>query len=370
MPRRTSGLLYDLHLVRRRSWLFIPFFFIGLFVAFVLVTAAGEANAVATMQIETVVRDAVIGGDRGLRIFEAQSMTNDEAFKTKVRQCMSEPDLDYARYSISLNPISVADGVARGVLTVSVQDPQKAKAERLRQCWVDTFTNEFTMQDGLFRTRFVAASTKVASDAADDFNRQYAVVKTLADAKGVAPDLLITVDGDTSLRNQFNVQQARLQSELAEAQGALQAYGAAPATAETAVVVSALLGQPVDAANALGALNGRIRSIQAAIANISSQRAAISDGAFELPLLKALDELRGMYTVKHEAYIRLANTLIAVRSAESTVATSYSFSGGVAGTLQGRLAVTIAFTIVFGLIAIYTLEWLGQVRRNADDDDA
>ena len=76
--------MYDLNLVKRRAWLFIPLFLLGLFVAFVLVSAAGDANAVATMQIETVVHDAV-GGDRGLRIFEAESMTTDEKFKAKVR---------------------------------------------------------------------------------------------------------------------------------------------------------------------------------------------------------------------------------------------------------------------------------------------
>ncbi len=56
-----------------------------------------------------------------------------------------------------------------------------------------------------------------------------------------------------------------------------------------------------------------------------------------------------------------------VTSAESTVETSYSFSGGAAGTLVGRVAVVLAVTIVFGLIAIYTLEWLSQVSRGASD---
>ena len=80
----------------------------------------------------------------------------------------------------------------------------------------------------------------------------------------------------------------------------------------------------------------------------------------------APEELRGAALVRDQSYIRLANGRVAVRSAESHAETSYTFSGGVAGTTQGRVAVTIAFTLVFGVIAIYTLEWLSQLRRQGD----
>jgi hypothetical protein len=48
------------------------------------------------------------------------------------------------------------------------------------------------------------------------------------------------------------------------------------------------------------------------------------------------------------------------------VDTSYTFSGGLAGSLLGRIAVAIAITVVFGLIAIYTLEWLSQARSSSE----
>jgi hypothetical protein len=47
--------------------------------------------------------------------------------------------------------------------------------------------------------------------------------------------------------------------------------------------------------------------------------------------------------------------------------TSYTFSGGLAGSLLGRIAVVIAVTLVFGLIAIYAWEWLSQVRAGVED---
>src|SRR3990172_477600 len=118
MSGRTSGLERDLNLVRRRAWLFIPFLLLGLLLSFALGSLAGEANAVATMQLETVIHDLFTGGDRGLRIFEAQSMTGDAEFKSKVREAIGDPNFDYARYSVALQPISVADGVSRGTLTV------------------------------------------------------------------------------------------------------------------------------------------------------------------------------------------------------------------------------------------------------------
>jgi hypothetical protein len=357
--------MYDLNLVKRRAWLFIPFFLLGLIVAFVFVSVAGDANAVASLQIETIVHDAVIGGDRGLRIFEAEAMTTDVAFKAKVRTRIGNAQFDYARFSISLNPISVADGVSRGVLTVSVTDPKKAQAELFRQAWVDTFIQEYTADDGLFRTRFIETSTGVAVAAEAEFQRIYTALKPAADAKGI-PLAALLEGGDASLVGQLNVQEADLTRQLYEIQGALQAYGSSLTSPDLAAVTSSLLKTPVDATSALGALRNRATSLQLAIQAIRQQRTALSDVALDAAFLSQVDELRGARDIKGQSYVRLANANVAVRSARSDVESSYSLSGGIAGTMQGRIAVAVAFTLVFGIIAIYTVEWLSQLRRQGD----
>ena len=72
MPPGTSGLERDLNLVRRRAWLFIPFAILGILAALFVGRATGDSNAVASLTLDTTVHDLVAGGDRGLRIFEAQ----------------------------------------------------------------------------------------------------------------------------------------------------------------------------------------------------------------------------------------------------------------------------------------------------------
>ncbi|MEP6872122.1 MAG: hypothetical protein ABI939_09790, partial [Anaerolineaceae bacterium] len=108
MRPRTSGLQRDLNLLKRRWWVFIPFLLIGVVIALSFGSFAGKANAVATMQLETVVQQLASGGDRGLRVFEAQSMASDSRFKQKVVDATGDPKFDYARFSIALTPISVA----------------------------------------------------------------------------------------------------------------------------------------------------------------------------------------------------------------------------------------------------------------------
>ena len=365
MPRGTSGLIYDLNLLKRRAWLFIPSFLIGLFVAFVLVSGAGDANAVATMQIDTIVYDAVIGGDRGLRIFEAETMTTDDRFKAKVRARIGDEKFDYARFSIALSPISVADGVSRGILTVAVTDPNKADAERFRQAWVETFIFEFIEQEGLFRSRFIDNSIEVANKSEADYQALTAILKPAAAAKGIPLAALLEA-GDNSLISQLNVQEVDFFRQIAEIQGAIQVYGSATPSADLAIVASSILGQPVDAANAQAALRNRAASLQLAMQSAQQFRFRLSDGALDAAFLAQLDELRGARDIKAQAFIRLANAKIAVRSAESDVETSYSLSGGIAGTTQGRIAVAIAFTLVFGVIAIYVVEWLSQLRRQGE----
>src|SRR5690606_13901059 len=143
MPGRTSGLERDLSVLRRRGWLFIPFFILGLLAAISLGSLTGDSNAVARMTLDTTVHDLVIGGDRGLRIFEAQEMTNDPRLKERVVAETGDPDFDYSRFSISLAPISVADGISRGILTVSITDPDPDLAAAYRQAFVTVFTREY-----------------------------------------------------------------------------------------------------------------------------------------------------------------------------------------------------------------------------------
>lgn len=366
MLRGTSGIQYDLHLVKRRAWLFIPFLILGVFVGFSLSSVAGNANATATLQIEALVYDAVIGGDRGLRVFEAQSMTTDERFKERTRGRIGDPNFDYSRFAISLLPISVADGVSRGILTVTVTDPVLADAERYRQAWVDTFIQEYTTLEGLYRTRFVENTSDVAVDAEKKFQDLYTELRPQAEAKGVPMDVLL-VGGDTSIPSQLNVQEARLIRDLAETQAVSRAYASGGPSAELAAVAASIFGQPVAAGDALGALNGRARALQATLDVVRQERLRLSDGSFDPAFMLKVSELRGARDIRGSTFIRHANARIAVQSAESDAEVSYSVSGGVAGTNRGRVAVAIAITVVFGLIAIYTVEWLTQLRRPRED---
>src|SRR5512138_426995 len=106
MPPRTSGLQRDLNLLKRRWWVFIPFLLLGILIAVAFGSFAGQSNAVASMQLDTVIHELFSGGDRGLRIFEADAMTTDDEFKQKVIQATGDPNFDYARFSIALTPIS------------------------------------------------------------------------------------------------------------------------------------------------------------------------------------------------------------------------------------------------------------------------
>lgn len=369
MPGQTSGLQRDLNLVRRRWWLFIPFLLFGVLVSFALGSVAGKANAVASMQLETVVHELFLGGDRGFRIFEAEAMTTDKEFRDKVIATIGDPDFDYARFNISLSPVSIADGVSRGTITVSVKDDSKSQAEKYRAAFVGVFETEYTAEDGLFRQRFVRKRQEVADQTAADFQEAYKKLKAAGDAQGISVDELFRFRKNigTDPLDELNRQEGALVGELAEVQAALKTLGSGRYGGETAsVLASAVLGVDVGG-DPMAALQAREVELQEALASIRKQRAAMSDGAFEPGFLKLLDDVRGLDQLKEEAYGRLANARAAVVSAESTVDTTYTFSGGLAGTMLGRVAVVLAVTIVFGLIAIYTLEWLSQVRAGTQE---
>ena len=365
MPPGTSGLERDLNLVRRRAWLFIPFAILGILAGLFVGRATGDSNAVASMTLDTTVHDLVAGGDRGLRIFEAQEMTNDPEFKEKVLAAIGEEGFDYGRFAISLSPISVADGISRGILTVSITDPEKAQAEKYRQAFVDVYTQEYMNRDGLFRTRYVdrRAETALNADAAlaDSLQKLEAAVQ----GKPVDLDILLETRGQNAPTTVAYESMADMRRELAEVNAAIASTGSLSGTA-AATVASSVIGQPVAAGDAQAVLNGRKAILEAAIAEFARSSPTIAETTLDKDTLFLLDLARGRRQVKDESYIRLANAQVAVDSAESNIETSYTFSGGLAGSLLGRIAVALVVTIVFGLIAIYTVEWLSQARTRSD----
>lgn len=366
MPGRTSGLERDLNLVRRRAWLFIPFLVLGILVALAFGSFAGDSNAVASMTLDTVVQDVVAGGDRGLRIFEAQAMTHDERFESEVRAEIGDPNFDMSRFTVSLAPISVADGVSRGVLTVTILDPDKVKAEKYRAAYVSVYTREFTGKDGLFRKRFIESRTNVANNSETAYLASYQRLRALADPKGINVDPLLEITGATTAAGYMYDQRAQLNTKLTEIDGAITALnGASPGV--SAAVASSILGQPVSGADAQGALAAQKAATSAALTAINTQISTVADGRLDPAIRAALDETAGFREVKTQSFIRLANSQVAVDSAESTIETSYSFSGGLSGSILGRIAVALAVTVVFGLIAIYTVEWLSQLRTRPQD---
>ncbi len=362
MPGAASGLQRDIKLVTRRAWLFIPFLAIGLIAAFLFRSVAGDANAAASMQLETVVQDLVVGGDRGLRIFEAQSMTTDITFKEKVRAEIGDPNFDYSRFAIALAPISVADGVSKGILTVSVRDADKAAAEKLREAFISVFTREYLNVDGLFRTRFISKKQEVADLAQKDFNATYARLKPKLDAKGLPADEMIRgfLGTGETLADQANRREADLRLELAQISAAL----ANPATANSSIHASIILKVAVPEGQANAIMQQRQAILIAAINETQGRRGALFDGSLDAALVAEIDAVRSLYSLKIEALVRLQNARVAITSAQSAIETSYSTSGGVAGSLLGRIAVALAVTVVFGLIAIYLWEWLSQLRSN------
>jgi hypothetical protein len=361
MSPRTNGFERDLNLVRRRAWLFIPFFLLGLLVAFAFGNVAGDSNAVATMQLDTMVQDLVVGGDRGMRIFEAQAMTSDERFKQMVREEIGDANFDYARYTISLSPISVADGVSKGVLTASISDPDKATADRYRHAFVTVFQREYTELDGLFRSRFIEKKQEVVDQAEGRYTEAFAAIQR--DHPELPLDELVrsTSQNGFTLVEELSRQEGQLTRQLAEVEGALASGNV------TTALASSVLGYPVAEGQAQASLEGRRASLEAAIASVREQRASYSDTNLDPELRTQIDNLRALGDLRLESHVRLNNARVAVTSAQSTISTAYTFSGGVAGSTIGRVAVVFAITVVFGLVSIYALEWLSQVRSGADE---
>jgi hypothetical protein len=337
MPPQPTGLRRDLNLVRRRAWLFIPFFLFGIVVAYVFGSVAGDANAVATLTLDTVIQNVTPSGDRGFRIFEAESMTADPDFQQKVIERIGEDDFDYGRFSISLSPIAVADGVSRGTLTVSISDADKDKAEHYRDAFVAVFAEEYSNPEGLFRTRFIDNKQEVVDAAEANFQETYAVAAPLAEAADIPLVELIR----PRFEDNFSLLDA-----LAEQEGIMSGQ----------LALARADGNGAEA-----------QRLTVAIEDIRYQRDALNEANMEPELRTAIGDLRGANSARLDAYKALADARTAAASAQSDMETSYTFSGGLAGSLLGRVAVVIAITLVFGLIAIYSWEWLSQVRAGVED---
>ena len=86
MSATASGLERDLSLIRRRGWIFGPFLLVGIALAIVAGSLGGDSTASASLDLETLVYGVPAGAERGLRVFEAEAMTGDEAFRQLVRQ--------------------------------------------------------------------------------------------------------------------------------------------------------------------------------------------------------------------------------------------------------------------------------------------
>ncbi len=365
MPPPTSGLDRDLRLIRRRGWLFLPFLVLGVVVAVVFNAVAGETNAVAEIELDTVIHDPGSAGERGLRIYEALSMTDDPEFAARVIAVIGDGAFDYGeRFAVELTPASVAPGVSRGVLTVSVKDRQRGAAERYREAFVSVFEQEFLDLDGLFRQRFVESVEHVAAEAEAHFVAAYAELWAATAERGIPVDELFRSRQGTNPLDSLNVQEAELRKELAHAEAALAAARTAGLSeTATASLAAGVIGEEVRAGDGEVVLAAYAASLETALASISGRIAALSDGSLDPALLAKLDEVRALDWAKETAWLRVVNARVAVESTESWMHVERTVSGGLGGSVAGLIAVTLALTLVFGLIAIYTVEWLAQVRR-------
>ncbi len=369
MTARTSGLERDISLIRRRWWLFIPFLVLGVLVTLAFGSFAGTSNAVASIQLETVVYNVIPGGDRGFRIFEADSMTRDEEFKKRVREAIGDPNFDYSRYTISLNSVAVADGVSQGTLTVSIHDEDLAIAERLRKAWVDTFVREYEAQDGLFRERFIQKKQDVLTVSQKLYADELAKLQALVAGKNLPIDVLTMYAQyarGSGLIDELSREEAQLVGRQAQVQGAIDSLNGANA-ATAAAVASAVLGKPVPAGEGLNALTATNTSLKAAITALRTQRSGYTDSGMPAEVSAQVTLVRSLDNQKQQASDAVEGARAAAASAASTADTTYSTSGGLAGSMVGRVAIVIAITVVFGLIAIYGVEWLSQIRANTAD---
>ncbi|MBI2767081.1 MAG: hypothetical protein HYX53_14380 [Chloroflexi bacterium] len=348
----SEGVRRDVRIVRGRAWLFVPAFALGVLLVFASRQAAGASSATASLTLDTTVHTLVDGGDRGLRIYEAQGMTRDDRFKLKVAEATGVPGFDYSRFAISLAPESVEEGVSRGALTVTIADASKLTAEKYVRDFVRVFTEEYTAPEGLFRQRYIDSKRAVAAATEKEFEAASGAARRVVEGRGMPFDELARENPDF-LAN-LNRKEAELTGELAQVAATLTAG------TPTGLAATGLLGRPVGDAEAPDALQARRQSLEAAITDVRAQRAALSETAMDAVLLGQLDNLRALGRTRNESAVRLSNAIVTAADAETDLAVTYSASKAVGDTLQGRIALIIVVTLIAGLGGIFLLEWLAQ----------
>ena len=233
------------------------------------------------------------------------------------------------------------------------------------------FIKEFMSADGLFRTTATNQRKGVADQAEKNYATDYTKLVALAKAEGVtAPlDQIAQPSRDRSVTQGLNTQQADLLTQLAEVQAAEKTI-AAGADAATASALASNVLETTVSGDPAAALKAKEATLTAAIATISQQRTAMSDGSFSPEFQSLLDNVRQEANVKDAAYQNYNDGKAAAVSVRTDVAPVYTQSGGKGASLIGRTAIVLVITIVFGLIAIYAWEWLSQVRAGTEDDDS
>lgn len=367
MAAGTSGLQRDLILIRRRAWLFAPFFVLGVLAAFAFSAVAGETTGVAELELDTVIHDAGGGIDRGLRIFEAQSMTSDPAFEAMVVDAIGDPEFDYDRFDVKLRPLSVAAGISHGTLTVTIKDRSRKNAERYRDAFVEVFTREYQEPEGLWRMRFIRAREHAAEAAEAAFAEAYARLAAATDGMDLPIDQLIRVEPQRHPQDALAEQEAEVRRQLLQAEAALVAIaGVSPASA--AAVVSGIVGQAVEPGDASAVLQAHVDALRSTLDGIQQRSQALSTAGLGPELTALIAEVRALNEARAESALLLAEAKVAVEASESSLEVDTELTGGLGGTIAGQVAVVLAVTVVFGLIAIYAVEWLSQVRSGIAAD--
>lgn len=364
MTGRTSGLQQDVAIVRRRAWLFLPFLVLGILVALALhQRSSGTSSAQTTMQLQTSIYDLASGGDQGFKVYDAQAMTRLPEFRKEVIDKIGDQDFNYARFGIILNPNVTTEGVSSGNLVVTISAGSRADAQKYLQAFIDVFQKEFTAEDGLFRTQFVKQQQAVADAAGAQYDAAYQELQQMAQSAGITAPLSQLASGDQSggYLDQLAQNRADLATQQAEAQAALDAVGSAGSGAAGAIA-SSVLGQPVSAGDAAAALQARVDSLDAAIKAVDAELSAASGTSLPADLRAQVDKVRALDTARRSASNDVANAQAAAASAFTSADPSTTYSGGNVASPLALIAIVIGITIIFGLVAIYLLEWLSQVR--------
>lgn len=368
MTPRTSGLQRDVQIIRHRAWLFLPFLALGIIVAVVFSRVGGNTTASATMQLQTAVSD-VVSGASGFEIYQAQAMTRLPQFRQEVLQAIGDKSFDYSRFNIVLNPNVASGGVSSGNLVVTISDSQVANAQKYVSDFVTVFTREFTSATGLFRTMYVQQQQAVATAAEEQYTQAYQRLQTLASQAGVTVPASQLVSGSsqsTPYSTELAQKRADLAAQQTEIQSALASLaGASPGTA--AGVASSILQEPVTAADAMSTLQAASATLSSAIKTIDAELGTASGSALPTDVRAQLDKVLALGAMRNAAATYVANAEITVNSALSTVDASYTTSGGHLNSKLGLAAIALGITVVFGLIAIYLIEWLSQLRESEQD---